>query len=287
MNDITFVTCIYSNLKDGSASRRDRYYTSLKNMLLMEVPFIVYCDPYEIEDIRTHINNNKFATLIPYNLDQTSRHNDWELLRTKFTHNNRCMELVHNKVKWLADSRNVIQSKRYYWIDAGLSFFSLFPHRFIRNKNHAGFEKYTDISVFDKNFVNTLLNKNDDSLIYTVAQTSKVHLWNQPLPENLYNNNLQLRGTFHVIGGVFGGTYENIEWFNSKYEAKLDEVINAYKTNSIGMGHLPVEELVLNILVLNNMERFYIDYFDTWYHEDHEASFDVFKKGVPFYKLYT
>lgn len=286
MNDITFVTCIYSNLKDGSPSRRDRYYTSLSNMLLMGVPFVVYCAPEEEHDIRSHINNNKLATIIPYDLSQTKRHNDWNILREKFEHNNRCMELVHNKVQWLIDSKKVIESKRYYWIDAGLSFFSLFPKRFIRNENHIGFEKYTDISVFNRDLVDRIINKHSDDLLYNVAMRSTVVLWCNPLSEKLYNNNLELRKKFHIIAGIFGGTYKNIEWLHSEYEKKLDAVIECYKSGDTDRQDLPVEELILNILVVDNIEKFYLDYFDTWYHEDHDASFDMHKKGISFYKLF-
>lgn len=286
MNDITFVTCIYSNLKDGSPSRRDRYYTSLSNMLLMEVPFIVYCAPEEEKDIRSHIKNNELVTLIPYDLTRTSRHNDWNVLRQKFEHNNRCMELVHNKIKWMVDSKNIIDSKRYYWIDAGLSFFSLFPKRFIRNEKHIGFEKYTDISVFNRDLVDKIINKHSDDLIYNVAMRATVMLWSNPLPEILYNNNFEFRKKFHVIAGIFGGTYKNIEWLHGEYEKKLDEVVEYYKSGKADRRDLPVEELILNILVVNNIEKFYLDYFDTWYHEDHEACFDMHKKGTSFYKLF-
>lgn len=286
MNDITFVTCIYSNLKDGSPSRRDRYYTSLNNMLLMEVPFVVYCDPSEEHDIRSHIKNNSLATIVPYSLDQVRTNKDWEFLRQTFNHNNRCMELIHNKVKWISDSKNIINSKRYYWIDAGLSFFSLFPKRFIRNENHPGFEKYTDISVFNKDFINRLINKHSDELIYSVAMRSTISLWGNPLPESLYNKNIAMRKKFHIIAGIFGGTSKNIEWLSEQYDEKLNEVIDLYKKGSVDRNDLPVEELILNILVLNNIEKFYLDYFDTWYHEDHDSSFDSYKRGISFYKLF-
>jgi len=286
MNDITFVTCIYSNLKDGSPTRRDRYYTSLSNMLLMEVPFVVYCAPDEENDIRNHIKNNKLATIVPYDLNQVSTHNDWNILRENFNHNNRCMELVHNKIRWIIESKKIVDSKRYYWIDAGLSFFGLFPHRFIRNKNHAGFEKYTDISVFDKNFVSRLLNKHSDDLIYNIAMRSTIMLWSNPLPEKLYDRNHDARKRFHIIAGIFGGTYEKISWLHNQYESKLLEVMNSYKSGSSDRSDLPVEELILNILVVNDMDKFYLDYFDTWYHEDHESCFDMYKKGTAFYKLF-
>ena len=287
MKNIAFATCIYSDLKDGSVSRRDRYYCSLKNLLNINVPFVVYCAREEMEDISNFVGNRSNLKLIPYDLKETQYHNDWKELRTKYNHNNRCMELVHNKINWVIDAAKHTTAEKIYWIDAGLSFFSLFPHRFIRNMNHPDFQKYTDIDIFTPEWANTFFNKHLDDKIYCISISTLVCLWTHPLDYSLYGPGVENRAKFHMIGGLFGGTVQNMEWFRQEYDKKLKKVIDFYKSKNMKSDTiLPVEEVVMNLIVCEYPEKFQRDVFDTWYHENHEPSFDPYKKGTPFYKLF-
>jgi len=287
MNKLAFTTCIYSNLKDGSSSRKDRYYFSLKNLLNTGAKFVVYCSPDEEQEIRNFTENHTNIILVPFDLKTTKYHSEWESLRNKYNHDNRCMELVHNKINWAADAAKIADADKIYWIDAGLSFFGLFPHRFLRSKEHKNFNKYTDINIFTPEWTERLLKKHSDDEIYCISLSNLLGLWTQPLDSNLYEAGIEDRGKYHIIGGLFGGSVENMKWFQQEYDNKIKKVIEYYKSGRLSSSYvLPVEEVVMNLIIAEHSTKFKQDVFDTWYHEDHEECFNPRKVGTSFYKLF-
>lgn len=295
----TFVTAIYSRLEDGSVGRWDRYAYSLKNLVQStDAQFVVFTSPEEVDQLKTFIAREKMnyqrVFIVARDLSKNRWHDRFCRLKELYPHNQRSMDLVHNKVAWLYEAATIEPLGRWsnvFWIDAGLSFSGLFPERFRRKPFDAYppvFERYTDLDVFTPTWAKSLGVGLNGKLL-TLGLSVKNHLWTQPLDLKFYNEiGVTMYRRYHVIGGLFGAAnLEQVKWLYSEYDKMLNEVLDLYEKRETYLSTLPVEELLLTALVANNPDRFDLRMFDTWYHEDHGDSFNSLKNGKPFYKLFT
>ena len=284
----TFVTAIYSQLSDGSVGRWDRYSCSLKSLMKCEANFVVFISPDDLDRFNEFVeveslDRNRLWTIVRP-IESCIWHDKFTLLKSRYDSAGRSMDLVHSKIDWLSEiaSENPFNDDYIFWIDAGLSFTGMFPNRYLTNVDHgARFHRYTDLTVFSSEWVGRLKEKCNQKL-YTIALTPKNFLWAQPLPRKFYLNDY---ASWHIIGGLFGGHRENIPTFRYLYHSTVLLVLQEYIDNDLDRK-LPVEELILNVVVANNPEIFSLETFDTWYHEDHESTFDEYKNGKPFYTLF-
>lgn len=283
----TFVTAIYSNLSNISKSRWERYTYSLKSIVKCGANFVLYTSPEEYQDVVKFVKDNDIDSsklkIIQHEISDNIWNKKFNELKTNGADGcGRSMDLVHSKIYWLnkISKQNPFgDSEYFYWIDAGLSFEGLFPNRFLRTDTHRTFEKYTDYNVFNPDWLKRLNEKSKDRC-YFMAMTTKVVLWAQPIKQDFYiNKNDYMK--YHVIGGLFGGKVD-FDGIELQYSQILNKLLSDFKNERC----LPVEELILNPIVANNKDKIYLDIFDTWYHEDHESSFDKMKVGKSFHELF-
>lgn len=281
-NKLTFVTAMYCHHPTERIGGRgycfEHYKAPFKNILSLDVPLIIYSHEknnmasnlraflekenfknYEIiiEDLETYKHNQKI-----FSLKEKLKIIDENGLApgVAYMQNDRNYHLCLKKFSWLKEqtNRNPYNSEKFFWIDAGLFHHTIFPDSL------GGMEKFIQVdpnrywpicqkTIFKPEMAENLYNTTQDKFFCMVntsyaAPAELVKLFNAIPDSNSY-----------VVGGLFGGNKDLINYLNEKYEQLIDTVYE----NDI----LILEEPVLSILYIQYSELFKKFEFETWYHD--------------------
>lgn len=177
-----------------------------------------------------------------------------------YKNNNRLHILCLSKPWFLLDTihRHNITHDPVAWIDAGLFHHALFPES-LGGVELARFDLQNYYPNNPTSKINEELGNNlaklliSDNKIFGYA-TQVIRLpveW----PSEVYSTNVAA----NLIGGCFGGTVNTIQTFSDKFYAILDKVLDA--------GIVPLEEGIMSVMHAQNKDLFYLNTFDTWYHD--------------------
>ena len=278
-NKNLLVTCVYNNLYEsqigGRHGRTIHYTKSLATITKMNQDIVVYTseeDKKILLENETIKNYDKIRFII-FDLYSDKNHEYYQKRKNELGQIkiDRCYEIMHNKVLWM---NNHIDENydNIYWIDAGLSYYALFPSKF-RGDNT--YDRYFDNSLFTpKIFEN--LNKIKDKVVilggnqtYHAFEGSYSYLFETPIKFN---------ERYHIIGGFFGGSTELVKKFASRYFDVLDKMIE--------LNLLEREEQLLTLLFNKYDFDFHMIEFSTWHHE--ESPMAIYNKPNEkyFYKIF-
>lgn len=268
MQNTLFVSALFNHTKQiglhGRTGRKSHYLESLLNITKIGSNIILYCSDKDVSDI-TDIQYPNNLFIRQYNLLDYKYHEYFsqQLLINPPLYKDRCFHIMHNKIDWLYE--NIQSEYEYlYWIDCGLSYEVLFPKKY-RTTQY-------DCVLFNKQLVNGLNKCNNQIMIMTGDNLS-------PLPNKMLLNQQidPYKKHNRVIGGIFGGKKENIEWLYDKYQELFHKMLSA--------NLLLREEEILTAIYWNYPDKFIPHRFTTWYHED-SPNRNITSKDICFYHIF-
>ena len=261
----TFITCIYYDLDEefNGRGRKHHYLCSLDNILKLGAPFIIYTCAANRADVISIVDKseNKQVEIIIEELNDLPIYSGIKDLKSKTELIRfRCYEIMHSKCYWIKNviDRNPFSSTYFFWIDVGLSHDGIFPPKYLRSPESTNWaDKYMGFDVFDPYMVNRLVDHSNKDKMFVMCFDQTEKPWSaKPDSKYIYGEYKYL----HMIGGLFGGDSNNVKWF-------CDEVEH-YTAIVFDDQQLPTEEIIYSIIVNNNIERFQIFKFNSWYHTE-------------------
>ncbi len=299
---ITFVTCVYnSDYISGEPCadpahgnmRWQRFYKSLANISKTLVPIVIYTNPGNKDYLYNFCISNfahKDFTIIELDLqnldyfERTEKLKEHNLQINKKT--DRYAQLVLSKMYMIehALDNNFYNTQKYFWIDAGLSFQSLFPDRW-RDGVVGEYFKYT---CFNPSLITKLDNFTKEKLFVIVYNTGYgMYLLNEGLYEPA--DRIKEANKHYTVGGLWGGNKEQLYKMMVIYKLMLFKVLDVWeKEKTTTHRRLFFEEPIFSAIVCNNPENFYIEQFDTWYQENDSSQIKNILPGMRnFYKIIT
>lgn len=265
-NEITFVTCIYDDLFGTELGGRPhptrKYYYGLESSLKMGSPFVIFCWPKDIENIKnyfiSYLGLQDFESrikVVGYDLYDTEIREviKKEKLKPNKIPGDRSHDVMLGKFQMLKNAieSNFFNSEKFFWIDAGLSSSSLFPNKHLDLTVPE--KRYSWCNLFTSKVVDRLISESKEKVL--LIKMNAIGYWfdKKHLAEG--------DGTWYIIGGLFGGNKEQmIDLCNSSIKSFLRH-ISEY-------GVLYSEEQILTILYSFNKENYNIIDFDVWHHEN-------------------
>lgn len=261
-----FLTCIYNNLFGtefgGRPSRSEHYKFSLLSLLRMtNADFVCYTSPNDLSNLedffynQNGISKNKLR-FIPFDLKNTkyydtfSKYKNIDLIKE----GDRCFEIQYNKFFWFLDEE--LNYDNYYWIDAGLCHCGIIPDKHLVNNNT--YQRYFNSYFFNNEFLERLNEKSGEKILVIGKSNTGSNFWSNTLPNEYYK---EYDSSFHIIGGLFGGTKRVMKKFVEEFERIFLWVTEKEKK-------LYSEEQIMSLIFVNNRELFNLFSFDVWWHEN-------------------
>lgn len=274
---------MYGTSFGGRPSRQHHYKYSLLSIInITNANFTLYTSENESADLKDFFykqNNIKDNHLIikTFDLKNSKYYDDIQKLKTEesMLKLQRCYEIQYNKFFWLKDEILSTQYDSYYWIDAGLSHGGLIPKKFLVNSGNA-IAKYYTSNLFNNHMLTNLLNKTQNKVYLIGKDNTGANYWSKSVPTKYYNN---YNNAIHIIGGIFGGLRNNILEYTDLFDKNLYQLLQEEDA-------LHFEELIMSLIYVNHSDKFNIDYFQTWHHEDSNIqSLEFLAKNKSFYKI--
>jgi hypothetical protein len=163
----------------------------------------------------------------------------------------------------------------YFWLDAGLSHSGLIPVKYLSNEGYRG---YFESMLFNNTFLKNLITFTDDK-IFLIGKENLRNYWSgtvNPIHFKKYDS------SYHIIGGLFGGRLDQVKEFVNLF----DEKINVITKHDNRLYH---EEDIMTLIWRNNEEKFNVQFFDTWWHENERVSGvdmeELLQHNKSFYKI--
>jgi hypothetical protein len=261
-----FLTCIYNNLYGtefgGRPSRNEHYKFSLLSLLRMtNADFVCYTSPsdlYSLEDFfykQNGISKDKLR-FISFNLNDTKHHYIFSKYKDidSIKNGDRCFEIQYNKFFWFFNEK--LDYDYYYWIDAGLSHCGIIPDKYLVNNNT--YQRYFNSYFFDNIFLDKLIKKSRDKVLLIGKSNTGSNFWSNTIPNQYYK---EYDSSYHIIGGLFGGSKIVMKRFVEEFEKVFLNVIEQEQK-------LYSEEQVMSLIFTNDKESFNLFSFDVWWHEN-------------------
>jgi hypothetical protein len=171
---------------------------------------------------------------------------------------------MYSKTDWLRSiiKKNPYNSKYFYWIDAGLSHHGLFPQKFRRNDTgDAQFDQWYNYNLFNNTFIDRILAPTVDSdKIFCIGFEQEGGLLHYPWFTEIYDK--PRSSNLHFIGGLFGGSAEQLLWFCDLVDTRLQKAFE--------LGYLHMEEQIYTSILQDYTEKFKYKTFNFWYYPDTE-----------------
>lgn len=275
MSKTTFVTCIYYDLYhtefNGRSSRELHYMYSLRNILNTNANVKLYTSQSHVDNIKQFIgkSHNTNVDIVVQELTDT-KYFDFlkDYKKDRALDPERCYEIMYSKTEWLkqAITDNTFNSECFYWIDAGLSHHGLFPQKFRRNDTGDNqYDMWYNYNLFNDKFVDRVLTPVENKLFsICIEQYNLVQYY---YVKELFNKERVY--PYHFIGGIFGGYADTALWFCDIFKQRLDKAFE--------LKMLLTEEQIYTSILHDNIEKFDIKTFNTWYYEDpNNPIYDVF-----------
>lgn len=249
-----------------------KYIPSLKSLKKMEVPFAVWYDANYHHTypslLRTVLDGND--VLLPYNLFAGPFYSKIKRLKTKYQINGcgeqRTYDLFIHRVIMMQETLRLFPDYEYYWwIDAGLSYESLFPHKylpFLKEQHH--WQQFAECTVFRPCIVQNLNQDAGDQ--FSVFMINRCEY---PWLNDLFSDFRELNKT--IIGGLMGGKKEVFSNFLTDFIPFIDDLLDR--------DYLALDETYFTMFWMKHPELFKIHPFYTWYNDDHHFAHD--ERGKP------
>lgn len=299
------VSAIYSNGVDSIIGGRGRnidfYLSSLRNIASLEVPFILYTEPENVEQSYYLLSPYfQYLKILPYKLSDFIYYDqfiDWKSKNVNFNTylNDRNEILCYSKPYWVKDViekeyfKELNKEDQYLWIDSGLTHHGIFPEKvggvellvkynnqyyYPHNKNNifspiliAKLSNY--ISSLNKLFFCSLEWQGDSFRILELLH--KYHINNSSFITAIKQ---------HLIGGIFGG---NKLLFLDFYE-KYSNLLKIFIENGIHS----YEEQIFSALNYMEPELLHTEHFDTWwFYSPGEPNSFLSSEANSFYKIFA
>jgi hypothetical protein len=288
-NQITFVTALYSDLRGTEFGGREgsiffRYFYGIESILKMGFPVVVYCWEKRAESLKEEyknfLNEENFSRLkiVGHNLQDNYFYEGIKGVKRKnpgkFEDENRSIDLMASKFIFLKRSmlEDELNSKKFFWIDAGLSCSALFPNKYLIPDEKDYLKQYFDCSLFTKRCAEFFGDKSEDKVFMIKLDGQIGH---NPRGEIKWPG-----GLYYIIGGLFGGDKRVIEDYSKNI---LDRFIYYMEEKEI----LFLDESVMTIEHISNPNKYNLLSFSTWHHANSGGCFEESRKGKKaFYKIF-
>jgi hypothetical protein len=267
-------TSIYSNLWGtefgGRSSRNFHYKSSLYNILNLNPDKVIcFTSTEELPFLEEYFYNQKkvdrnILTFMVFDLTNTKYFNQIRELKNleEMKKTDRCYEIQYNKFFWLDLIPNIETYDRVFWIDAGLSHSGLFPTKYSFG---LGQEQYYFFNLFNKKFLDKLNNITELKPVLVGKNNQHQFFWSQTIPNHYYT---KYNNDYHVIGGFFGGKYEDVIRLKIDFEKQLMKLLQNEK-------NLYMEEQILSWLYSENSDNYELLKFDDWYKRENHIDGQV------------
>lgn len=263
---VKFVTAIYNNLfgtkYGGRQNRSSHYKWSLFSLLRMtDAEFVCYTSKNDLPDLENFFFKERQIdkSKLIFKVFELTESKHFKLIKKvknieNIKKGDRCFEIQYNKFFWLSEELEGYDN--CYWIDAGLCHCGLIPDKYLVKE--LGYESsFYNSYFFDNKFLSNLLKVTENQIILFRKENQKF-FWSFTVPEKYY---LNFDYSYHVIGGLFGGSVKNVSWLIKQFEKNMLEIIKIE-------NQLFAEEQFMGLIYSNNKERFITYEFDIWWNED-------------------
>jgi cephalosporin hydroxylase len=259
-----FYTSIYSNLWGtefgGRPGRELHYKYSLLNILNLNAnKFICFTSEEELNSLEewfyvvNKVPKEKLEFIV-FNLKDSKYFDEINKLKNidSIKKSDRCYEVQYNKFFWIDLIPEIDNYDKIFWIDAGLSHGGIFPEKYSYG---IGYERHFNFTLFNEDTLNKLIKSSKDKLLILNKNNSHSFYWSTNIPVKYYNN---FNNSSHIIGGLFGGSVNNLRKFKVRFEQLLSELLSQE-------NELYFEELIMSCLYQNFKTDFTCLNFDDWY----------------------
>lgn len=269
--ETTFVTGLYYNLHEtefnGRVSRDLHYPYSTRNILNTGCNLCIFTGQDFTQRISEYLepSPNKNWQFIIQELKDSKYYNFLKTYKKRFELTQwRCYEIMYSKTDWLRTviKTNPYNSKYFYWIDAGLSHHGLFPQRYRRNDTgDSQYDQWYNYNLFNDTFIDRVLAPTVDvDKIFCIGFEQDGGLLHYPWFYDVYEKPRLHK--YHFIGGLFGGSAEQVLWFCDLFDQRLQKAFE--------LGHLVMEEQIYTSIFQDYYEKFKHKTFNFWYYPDPE-----------------
>jgi carbamoyltransferase len=177
-----------------------------------------------------------------------------------YSRNNRLHIVCTSKPWFLTETirKYKIKNDPVMWIDAGLFHHALFPES-IGGVELARFDEKNYYPIKETSKINATLGNQFDTLF---RQDNKIYGYATQvirLPLEWDANVAPVTTIANFIGGIFGGMPVAIQSMSNKFYELLEQILAA--------DIVPLEEGIMSVVHANNVDLFYLNTFDTWYHD--------------------
>ena len=308
--DTVLVTCMYHTKYTEPVGGRgypiNTYFPSLKNILNLKLPLIIYTSLDSVSEITKFLQVESFTDYEIRTYELTNfRHYDRILqLKDKYVNPDyrffhRCEVLCHSKLFFVEQSYNNKWNKtNVVWIDAGITEVSKIAKTYggVELGEQPVIDRYIEnyYPTNTKNMFNPDLGVSINNIVtkigwFHVKLNSPPAEFNSPWKDILINqckkhcNAILDDSTCWVVGTVWGGNKKNFDELYSMYNKMLDETVNTEM--------FPRTEEMYFSVINACLGKFTFE-FDTWYHDipgDIEYLPEVWQgnnKPKSFYKVF-
>jgi len=293
---MTYVTAMYyappSEKIGGRGYSFKHYEAPFYNIIVQGKPIVIYTHKRldYIKEIKSFFKKYNFKKykIIDRELESFEYNDKIMSLKSNDNLNDRNYHICLQKFRWLNEQvkNNPFNSEKFFWIDAGLYHHGLFPDSL------GGMERYTNIdkakfhpksktTMFTPSLSERLFKQTDNKL-FCIKQSE------MPLGNQIYKlSNLENYSVNYIIGGLFGGKKNVINFLNNKF--------NKYLKLCLDNNMLYLEEPILSVLSSLYQNKFNYKTFDKWHHDMPDPEIDSFhgserdsfnKDDACFYKLF-
>lgn len=292
------VSAIYKNGPTSIIGGRGRdihfYISSLRNIANLNLPFVLYCDPVDVEEY-TNILARYFKEFWVFGFSLKDYQfykeiiTEKEKLNSLSSINDRNEILCHNKMFFL--EKTILKqlpnaTDIYLWIDSGLTHHGIVPEKVggVELLTFPDASKYYPANI--KNIFNPTLSEKYKTHIPTDKLYFCAHYINYQMNDNLKEYTKQLFSLkeiscgYHLIGGIFGGRSNLILDIIPAYTSLLKYI-------NIDHKYITLEEELFSLLYAAMPEKFNLDIFTTWwFFSPGERTGYLNEDGDSFYKIF-
>lgn len=279
MNDFTIVTAVYysnpMSIMGGRGWNFSYYKPSLYAISQLGASrVIVYHDKHqqsELADFVKEYNLDMFELRL-LELEELPNYEQVYAIKKEYIkqfnedaeklyqNNNRLHLLCMSKLWLLTNTTKEYEltDTPLVWIDAGLFHHALFP------ESLGGVElaRFNLTNYYPTNATSKINNELGAKLYELLKSDKKIFGYGTPvirLPLEWSSDVASTEIVASLVGGFFGGDPTAIQLFSDKFHALLSKILDA--------GIVPLEEGIMSVVHAQNPELFYLNAFDTWYHD--------------------
>lgn len=304
--DTTLVTALYYQKPTSRIGGRgwcfEFWKAPFRNIISLGLPLIIYTHNFEdqakkLREFLENENVKNYEIIIQeldvfylsdkiYSIKEEMGLIDKDGLSSSrsIVENQRNHHLCLQKIFWLNEqaNKNPYNTSKFYWIDFGLFHHTIFPDSL------GGMEKFIPVrqenywpncetNMFSPSLGEALYNFSEDKFFCITHNQGVVGY-------DLYEAvNSAKHHVGYVIGGLFGGTKESINFVHREFERVMKMLFEK--------NILILEEPILSIVYSNNEEKFKTLNFENWYHDCPGGIIDRCNYGITsdvksFYKVF-